>query len=147
MSSWNQVITGWPRQVASGLVGILVVPAVRIGLWASSLVLRNKTVNEEFPAKAGAVEGVVEVSTGTFRDGDRVYKGSGQATIYSLPGGGHLLRLEDFSSTRGPEVDVFLSAHPDPKSRAEVKRDGYVDLGKLSPNPPMEGVRTAEGGG
>ncbi len=45
-----------------------------------------------------------------------------------------MLRLEDFSVTNGPGLHVFLSAHPDPKSRDDVRDEAFVDLGELKAN-------------
>ena len=74
------------------------------------------------------------LKSGSFRDADSFHKGSGLATIYRTPDGGHLLRLEDFQTTNGPELHVVLSQSPDPQSSAEVKSPGYLDLGKLKGN-------------
>ena len=74
------------------------------------------------------------LKSGPFRDADSFHKGSGLATIYRTPDGGHLLRLEDFQTTNGPELHVVLSQSPDPQSSAEVKSPGYLDLGKLKGN-------------
>ena len=73
-------------------------------------------------------------STGSFRDADRFHNGSGSATIYAISDDEYLLRVEEFRVTNGPALHVLLSAHPDPRSRSEVKDDGYIDLGKLKGN-------------
>ena len=67
-------------------------------------------------------------------DADSAHKGSGQAIIYLLPDGSHLLRLEDFNVTNGPDLRVVLSPHPDPEKRDDVKSPGYVELAKLKGN-------------
>lgn len=72
--------------------------------------------------------------TGAFRDGDSFHKGSGRATLYRLPDGTQLLRLEDFKVTNGPALYVLLARHPDPRERAHVKDPGFVDLGPLKGN-------------
>ena len=74
------------------------------------------------------------LKTGSFQDADSFHKGSGQATIYQASDGSHLLRLEDFKTTNGPDLHVVLSPSPNPQSSAEVKTAGYVDLGKLKGN-------------
>lgn len=76
----------------------------------------------------------VALSMGSFRDADNFHHGSGQATIYQLPDGSYLLRLEDFNVTNGPELHVLLSPHPDPTSRSQVMGPGYIDLGDLKGN-------------
>ncbi len=44
------------------------------------------------------------------------------------------MRLEDFKSTNGPDLRVYLASHPDPKKSADVKDKGFVDLGGLKGN-------------
>lgn len=75
----------------------------------------------------------VAVLQGEFQDGDRFHQGSGQATIYRLADGSHVLRFEDFEVTNGPDLHVLLSTHPAPTNREEVMA-GYLDLGELKGN-------------
>lgn len=70
---------------------------------------------------------------GQFKDADSFHKGSGQAAIYQLADGSHVLRFEDFSATNGPDLHVILSSHPAPTSSEEVMQ-GYLDLGSLKGN-------------
>ena len=72
------------------------------------------------------------VKSGDFRDGDSFHKGSGTATIYRAPDGKHLLRLEDFRVTNGPDLRVLLVPASDPQGRDDVQ--GYLELGKLKGN-------------
>ena len=74
------------------------------------------------------------VKTGSFRDADSFHTGSGQATIYKLANGEHVLRVEDLRVTNGPDLRVLLSAHPDPMSRDEFSSEDYVELDKLKGN-------------
>ncbi len=85
--------------------------------------------------KAATEEGEVQrVKLGEFKDADSFHRGSGQAIIYTAPGGGHLLRLENFSVTNGPALHVILSSHADPERADDVKQDPYLDLGRLKGN-------------
>ena len=77
---------------------------------------------------------VVKVKEGSFKDADAFHRGSGQATIYTTPEGGHLLRLENLEVTNGPALHVILSPHEDPDRAEGVKQPGYVDLGDLKGN-------------
>ncbi len=74
------------------------------------------------------------LSKGTFQDADRFHQGSGEATIYRGPDGSHLLRLENFKVTNGPELHVILSPNPAPESREDGHQPGYLDLGSLKGN-------------
>ncbi|MCY3545099.1 MAG: DM13 domain-containing protein [Chloroflexi bacterium] len=75
---------------------------------------------------------VVKVKTGNFRDADSFHKGSGTATIYRSAEGMHVLRLEDFRVTNGPELHVLLVPNANPQGRDDVQ--GYLGLGKLKGN-------------
>ena len=76
----------------------------------------------------------VKLKSGSFRDADSFHRGSGQATVYRGPDGGHLLRLENLDVTNGPDLHVILSPHQDPIEVSEIKDGGYIDLGKLKGN-------------
>ena len=45
-----------------------------------------------------------QVARGEFRDADAIHKGSGDAVVYRLPDGRHVVRFEDFRTTNGPAV-------------------------------------------
>ena len=83
---------------------------------------------------AAATGEVTQVTTGAFKDADAFHRGSGQAIIFTAPGGGHLLRLENLDVTNGPALHVILSPHEDPTRGNEVKLPGYADLGPLKGN-------------
>ena len=94
---------------------------------------RSLTASE--PGAVGVTSGSpVVLKQGDFRDADRFHKGAGQATIYRGPDGAHLLRLENFNVTNGPDLHVILSPDPDPQDREGVHATGYVDLGSLKGN-------------
>ena len=79
-------------------------------------------------------ESPVVVAAGRFVDADAIHKGSGRATLYALPDGRHVIRFEDFRTTNGPALVVYLAKHPSPASAADVLDAGFVDLGKLKGN-------------
>ncbi len=76
----------------------------------------------------------VALKTGQFKDADRAHGGSGTATIYRLPDGSHLLRLEILKVTNGPALVVILNPHPDPDNSGQVRQEGHVELAKLKGN-------------
>ena len=78
--------------------------------------------------------GSVALLLGEVKDADRSHRGSGTATIYELPDGSQLLRIEDFRVTNGPDLRVLLSVHPDPDTQSQIKAQGYVELAKLKGN-------------
>jgi len=75
----------------------------------------------------------VVVASGRFKDADVVHKGSGDATLYALPDGSHLVRFENFRVTNGPALHVYLVEHPDPTEASHVG-SAFVDLGRLKGN-------------
>ncbi len=88
----------------------------------------------EEAANAGPPPEPVALASGSFRDADSFHRGSGTATVYLLPDGSHLLRLEDFEVTNGPDLRVLLAEPGDPMSRVELQAGGYTHLAKLKGN-------------
>lgn len=74
----------------------------------------------------------VEVRRGSFRDADSLHQGSGQAIIYRLSDGRHLVRFENFTVTNGPDLRVYLVPHANASDSTTV--EGYIDLGRLKGN-------------
>ncbi len=79
-------------------------------------------------------ESPTAVAQGRFVDADAIHQGSGVATLYQLQGGRHLIRFEDFRTTNGPALVVYLAKHPSPTQAADVTDGGYISLGKLKGN-------------
>jgi hypothetical protein len=74
------------------------------------------------------------VKEGMFRNGGPSYSGSGRAAIYRLADGSHVLRLEDFSVTNGPDLRVLLAAHPDPQTSNALHSQAVIELEPLKGN-------------
>ncbi len=74
------------------------------------------------------------VATGQFVDADSVHKGSGTANLYALPDDTHVLRFENFRTTNGPDLVVYLARHPSPESASDVTDGGFLSLGDLKGN-------------
>ena len=72
------------------------------------------------------------LSRGEFGQIDPIHGASGTATIYRLPNDQHVVRLEDFSSTNGPELHVILTTGTAKETFADVGE--YIDLGLLKGN-------------
>lgn len=87
-------------------------------------------VNESL---AGA-DTLTTVATGTFRDADRAHSGTGTATILERADGSAVLRLTEFQVTNGPDLEVWLSASPDPQSSSDVADAEWLALGQLKGN-------------
>jgi hypothetical protein len=74
------------------------------------------------------------IKEGMFRNGGPSYSGSGRAAIYRLADGSHILRLEDFSVTNGPDLRVLLAAHPDPQTSNALHSQAVIELEPLKGN-------------
>ena len=59
---------------------------------------------------------------------------SGEAELRVLPEGGHSLRLKDFMTSDGPQVEVYLVAADDAPDNETVARSGYVSRDPLKGN-------------
>jgi hypothetical protein len=98
----------------------------------------ERPVDEAMPDAAGASGSQTQPQpglTGQFRDADSFHKGSGTVTVYDLGAdGGHILRLEDFSVTNGPDLRVLLVNAANPESHSDLDDAGYVELGRLKGN-------------
>ncbi len=85
------------------------------------------------------------LARGQFVDADAIHKGSGQATLYAVRGGQHVVRFEDFRTTNGPALVVYLARHPSPTEASHVTDGGYLKLGKLKGNVGNQNYRVPPG--
>jgi hypothetical protein len=81
---------------------------------------------------APAASDPVALGSGTFSSRNR-YTVTGRATVYRLEDGSRTLRLEDFESTNGPDLFVYLTAADEADSDPQLDAD-VVDLGVLRGN-------------
>lgn len=89
----------------------------------------DKAMQEKMPT-ATAPE---LLKKGVFKDADAIHKGSGKALLYKLTDGSHLLRLEDFTVTNGPDLMVYLVKNADITEAEQVTTD-FINLGDLKGN-------------
>jgi hypothetical protein len=75
--------------------------------------------------------GAVALVMGEFEDIDNLHQGTGTATVYELDDGSHVLRLEDFEVTNGPDLHVYLVPASNPANDDIVD---FVELGGLKGN-------------
>lgn len=62
------------------------------------------------------------------------HAGAGTATVYRFAGGTRVLRLTDFATDNGPDLDVNLVASVDAPDNETVRRARFVSLGRLKGN-------------
>jgi hypothetical protein len=88
-------------------------------------------VPDPVDAEADA-SGPVELATGSFVSRNR-YTVTGTATTYELEDGERILRLEDFESTNGPDLYVYLTVAGADDDDAALDTE-FIDLGTLTGN-------------
>lgn len=110
------------------ILGLIIGAPAGAFLWyAFSPLLFDEVVTEQL-AEAEVL------SMGTFRDADSAHKGSGQARIVRRADGGLEVQLSEFQVTNGPDLEVWLSDHPNPESSGDVSGGAWVALGQLKGN-------------
>lgn len=62
------------------------------------------------------------------------HEGTGTASIYELPDGKRVLRLENFEVLNGPDLYVWLSAAPDADNARTILDNQYFELSRLKGN-------------
>jgi hypothetical protein len=80
----------------------------------------------------GAAGELKMLVAGSFHSG--AHETKGKAAIYQLADGKRILRLTDFETSNGPDVNIYLVAAPDAKDDATVKSAGFVTLGPIKGN-------------
>jgi hypothetical protein len=100
------------------------------------------TVNEEMTTISGGAAAGEEASTvlyaGTFVGvNDGIHNAEGQAKVIKLSDGTNFVRLEDFRSTNGPDLYVYLSTD---KSNSD-----FVNLGRLKGNVGNQNYEIPQG--
>ena len=74
----------------------------------------------------------VKVLAGSFHDAE--YEGTGEANVYRLEDGSHVLRLENLNVDNGPDLFVYAVAAGDAFDSATVEEAGFVSAGPLKGN-------------
>ena len=132
--------------------------AIPVGVYAASPLFINTTIDEPAPVVAGeqmedkdAMMGDRDVSMADNSDAmmdeplsgsfvgvnDGIHNAQGAAKVISLEDGSSVLRLEDFQSTNGPDLYVYLST--------DKGASDYVELGKLKANIGNQNYEIPEG--
>ena len=119
------------------IVAMVAAVIIPIGVYAVPPYFINTTIDEPLPTsakkamedKAMAEKKAMEDNQslfGTFVGVDSIHTAQGTAKVISLDDGSNVLRLEDFKSTNGPDLYVYLAT--------DEKATDYVSLGRLKAN-------------
>ncbi|HKA36605.1 MAG TPA: DM13 domain-containing protein [Thermoanaerobaculia bacterium] len=116
------------------VLAVLAVGAVGWYAFRPERLFVNQKVNEQFPAAGGSAANAapVPLASGSFHGAAHETKGT--ATIYQLPDGTRTLRMAQFETSNGPDVQVYLGAAPDAKDNETVTKAGFVALGPMKGN-------------
>ncbi|MDH3646584.1 MAG: DM13 domain-containing protein [Gammaproteobacteria bacterium] len=110
-------------------------PAARDAMMTEMMTRAAAAPNSEVdePMDRTMAETPLILAVGQFKDADAIHKGSGNASLFQLTDGSHVVRLDDFRVTNGPALVVLLAEEIKPQNANDVKR-GYVKLGELKGN-------------
>jgi Electron transfer DM13 len=81
------------------------------------------------PLASTAMKRLATLSTGSFHG--VAHETAGVATLYRLPDGKRFLRLTDFMTSNGPDVQVYLGKAPDATDSDSVTQAGFYPVGAL----------------
>jgi hypothetical protein len=74
------------------------------------------------------------VAMGQFGEVDGFHKGEGKALVFQVPDGKRIVRFEDFKVTNGPDLFVYLSAHPAPRNSGQLHQGSALEVARLKGN-------------
>ncbi len=121
-----------PTTTAASVVAVSSAPPVVPTATMSATLPPAPTATAPPPTAMPA--GPVVLGSGEFTVVDTIHKGVGTATIYLLADGQRILRLEGFSVTNGPDLFVYLSGHPEPRSAGQLHETADFELARLKGN-------------
>jgi hypothetical protein len=132
----RSAITSHPKILVTGLAAVIGFTAFVLLYFEPQALFIDKKVDEALPTasapdRPGPAPGPKTLASGTFTSVE--HDTTGQARVVDLGDGRRILRFEDFSTSNGPDVRVYLSAAP-ASSDGDRFDDSYVELGDLKGN-------------
>jgi hypothetical protein len=121
------------RWLTIGLGALAVLVLAPLGWYLLSPLILDRRVEEDAAAAAGAARSTV-VARGTFGEVDAIHKGEGHASLARLQNGRYSLRFEGFRVTNGPDLYVYLSGHPAPRSSVQLHEIADLEVATLKGN-------------
>ena len=119
------------------IIVAVVVIIVGISITYASPLFYDTEINESIP-NTMMKEDISQLYDGVFVGvNDGVHNAEGQSKVIFLDDGREILRLEDFKSTNGPDLYVYLSTDTDATD--------IVNLGKLKANVGNQNYEIPEG--
>jgi hypothetical protein len=124
---------GGRSPVVLGVGALAAIVLAALGWYLLSPLFFDRRVGED-ATLTEAAQGAAVVARGTFGEVDAIHKGEGQAVLTRLPDGRYSLRFEGFRVTNGPDLYVYLSGHPAPRSSAQLHQIADLEVATLKGN-------------
>jgi hypothetical protein len=105
------------------IIGLSIILGLAVAWWLVSPLFIDKVVDEQLPESIEEMK--KEMFSGAFIDADSFHKTSGTAKIIEIEGKKYL-SLENFETTNGPDLFVYLSK--------DKEASEFINLGKLKGN-------------
>ena len=121
------------RWALAGVAVLAIVVLAPLAWYLLSPLFLDRRAQED-PAVASAAASGTVVARGTFGEVDAIHKGAGEAILTRLPDGRYTLRFEGFRVTNGPDLYVYLSGHPAPRSSAQLHEIAELEVATLKGN-------------
>lgn len=83
-------------------------------------------------SEAAPVDSTTVLRRGEFAP--RAHEGRGRAEVLQLAGGRRILRLTEFETLNGPDLQVYLLGSVDAAGRGDLDAHGFLQLGALKGN-------------
>jgi hypothetical protein len=131
------------------IIGIIIAVIIPVAAYTGAPLFFDVTVDEPIPEITSTVTTTEGTTTSTLEEpqliasgqfvgvNDGIHNTEGQAKVLQLADGKQLLRLEDFKSTNGPDLYVYLATD-------DTAQD-YVSLGELKANIGNQNYEIPEG--
>jgi hypothetical protein len=131
------------------IIGIIIAVIIPVAAYTSAPLFFDVTTDEPIPeitstvtttdgTTTSTIEEPVLIASGQFVGvNDGIHNAEGQAKVLKLADGKQLLRLEDFKSTNGPDLYVYLAT--------DGTAQDYVSLGELKANIGNQNYEIPEG--
>jgi Electron transfer DM13 len=119
------------------IAAAVIVVAIGWYLFRPELLFISHSVNETFPTTATQPTTPAHLTPRLLSQGrfhGVAHATQGLATIYQLPDGKRALRLTEFETSNGPDVQVYLVATNDATDNETVTKAGFIHLGALKGN-------------
>src|SRR5262245_52506970 len=119
------------------IAAAVIVVAIGWYLFRPELLFISRSVNETFPTTATQPTPSSHLAPQLLSHGrfhGVAHATQGIATIYQLPDGKRALRLTEFETSNGPDVQVYLVATNDATDNETVTKAGFIPLGALKGN-------------